>query len=293
MERLAQSTDILILGATGKIGSQAIQFFSNAGIPCNALTRDLSKVKPLPFVNWVQGDLNDKEKLPTLLNGVKKIFLNTTVVDNMKEMQCTIIDTAKAAGVEYIVKLSTPSASPTAVDKPGKMHWEIEEHLKQSGLQWNILRPQSFMQNWLGDLASTVRTERKIYAAAGEGKKAVIDTRDIGEVVFTLLQNPGVHNNNILSLSGPKAISFYELADAITNVIGEKVMYISQSAEEATVRMQKRGAPEWAIQLTLMVERNQQSGAAEKAFSKDAEEILQKPGRTITGFIKDHAQAFQ
>ncbi|MRG48907.1 hypothetical protein GFS24_27600 [Chitinophaga sp. SYP-B3965] len=272
-----------ILSATGKAGSEIIRFFSAAGIPCNAVTSDLSRSVALPYVNWVENNI------PA---GTKKLFLNTAVTGDMFEAQCKIIDTAKKLDVEYIVKLSTPSASPTSKDRTGQVHWQIEEYLRNSGISWNSLQPQTFMQNWLGALASSVRKERRIYAVAGNGKKAFTDTRDIGEVAFTLLTDPKTHVNKIIPLSGPAPVSYYDVATAISEAIGETVRYIPQTPEEGKERMEKAGFPEWAVQMNLLVEMGQGSGAAEKLFSTHVAEILGKPGRNIYDFAKDHSTSF-
>lgn len=282
---------ITVLGATGKVGSQVIQYFSDAGIPCNALTRDLSRSVPLPFVNWVEGDLEGD--LQGILAGTQQLFLNTGVTEKMFDTQRNIIDVAKQNGVTHIVKLSTPSASPDSKDKVGRVHWEIEEYLKNSGISWNSLQPQSFMQNWLGELAKSVRHERRIYAMAGDGKKAFIDARDIAEVAFTLLTDPKEHINKILPLSGPALINYYEVANAISQAIGETVTYIPQTPEEGKERMQKAGYPEWGIQINLLVEANQKLGAAEKFFSTTVAAVLGKTGRTVYDFAKDYSYAFK
>lgn len=293
MENSNQQNQITVLTATGKVGSQLIKFFSDAAIACNAVTRNNSNANKLPFIHWMEGDLNNKANLQSILSGTKKLFLNSGVIENMVEVQNNIIDVAKSAGVEHIVKLSTPNATPGSKDSVGQFHWQIEEHLKNSGMNWNILQPQSFMQNWLGDMAKTIRAERKIYAVAGDGKRAFTDTRDIAEVAFTLFTNPKDNNNKTFPLSGPGLVSFYDVADAISKSVGEKVNYISQSPEEATERMRKIGTPEFMIQLSIIIETNQKLGVAEKLISNNAAEILGKKGRNIYDFAKDYSTIFK
>lgn len=285
--------NITVLGATGKIGGQLIKFYSNAGIPCTAITRDLSKSVDMPYVKWVQGDISNTEVLPDLLKGTEKLFLNSGVTDDMQKLQCAVIDAAKASGATQIVKLSTPGAISTTRDKVGLAHYQIEEYLKASGLQWNSLRPQAFMQNWLGDFANTLKNEHKIYSTAGEGRKAFMDTRDIAEVAFTLLQHPKDHVNKIIDLSGPELLSFATIAATFSEILEEKIKYVSQSPEEAKERMQKKNFPEWAIQISLIVEAGQKAGAGEKSFSNNVPEILGKPGRTLSDFVKDHISFFK
>jgi uncharacterized protein YbjT (DUF2867 family) len=284
---------VAVLGATGKVGSQVLQFLSNANIASKALTRDLARSKPLPHTAWLRGDLNNDSDLRNFLVGSKKLFLNSGVQQNMVELQCHIIDVARELGVEYILKLSTPGARQDAENPVGEWHWRIEEHLKTSGLSWNALHPQSFMQNWLGDIAETAKAEKKIYDAAGEGRRAFIDTRDIGEAAAALFTDPGAWVNSIISLSGAKPVSYYEVADAITLAIGEKVVYIAQTPEEAWERYQKKGMPQWAIETFIGIALNQRSGAAEGLVSQNVSKLLGKPARSIYDFARDYAQAFK
>lgn len=48
----------------------------------------------------------------------------------------------------------------------------------------------------VSDVAHTIKTERKLYTTAGNGKRAFTDTRDVGESSSHVFQNPG---NTILS----------------------------------------------------------------------------------------------
>jgi len=284
---------IVVLGATGKVGSQLIQFLSDWNIPVKALSRDISKAKQLPGVEWQEGDMNDDKILQNILQGSKKLFLNSGIQPDMKELQCHIIDVAKESGIEYIINLSTPSAREHSKDPIGEWHWQIEEYLKGSGLKWNILQPQSFMQNWLGDFAESVRAERKIYSAAGDGKRAFIDTRDIGEVAAKLFMNSGNKINKIIPLSGPEVVSYNDVADALGNAIGKKVTYVSQTPEEAQKRYESKGTPEWAIKTFIAIAVNQKTGVAEQLISENVSEILGKPAKSIYVFARDYWLAFK
>jgi uncharacterized protein YbjT (DUF2867 family) len=281
-----------ILGATGKVGGETIRFFSAAGIYCRAITRHPEKMKKLPYVSWIRGDLEDQASLESLLAGSTGIFLVTGVTDNMAQVQRNIIDSAKAVGVRHIVKLSAPGAAPDSHSPVGRMHWEPEQHLKASGLAWHILQLQSFMQNWLGLLAESVRAERKIYEAAGDGKKPFIDTRDIGEVVFTLLTQQEKFPSQTFALSGGEAIGYRDVAEAIGKATNEKVDYVSLSPDEARARFAEKGVPAWAIETFLAISAHQRSGAAAKAVSGAVAAILGKPPRTVHDFAKDHAAHF-
>ena len=76
--------------------------------------------------------------------------------------QINVIDAAKAAGAEYIVKVSggRDVIGPNVKSVNGQAHYKIEEHLKKSGLQWCILSPGLFMQNIMGQAATSRTTAR-------------------------------------------------------------------------------------------------------------------------------------
>ncbi len=288
-----RTNQIAVLGGTGKVGSQVIQFLSNWNLPVKALSRNIANIKNLPAIEWIHGDMNDDKTLHKFMAGTSKLFLNSGIQPNMKELQCHIIDVAKEAGVEYIIKLSTPSAREKSKDPVGEWHWHVEEYLKASGLQWNILQPQSFMQNWLGDVAESVRSERKIYSAAGKGKRAFIDTRDIGEIAATLFADTREWTNKIIPLSGPKSVSYYDVAESIGKAIGEEVEYIEQTPEQARKRYEQKETPEWAIKTFLAIAENQKTGAAEDLISQNLNLMLNKASRNINDFSRDYVKEFR
>ena len=293
METSNQKNLITVLGATGKVGSQVLNYLSEAQIPSRAITRDLAKAKELPFVEWIQGDINNKNELHTLLHGSNKLFLNSGVSPDMIQVQNNIIDVAREVGVEHIIKLSTPAARPQSKDPVGEWHYQIQQHLQNSGLTWNILQPQSFMQNWLGDLARTIRSEKTIYSTAGNGKRAFTDTRDIGRVTVALFQNPNKWLNQIIPLSGNELVSFYDVAEAFSKALNQTITYVPQSQEEARVRLKSSGVPDFMINITLVIEFNQKTGVVEKLLNDNINQIINSQPFTIYDFAKQYSQAFK
>ncbi|SEW29056.1 Uncharacterized conserved protein YbjT, contains NAD(P)-binding and DUF2867 domains [Chitinophaga sp. YR573] len=283
--------NISVFGATGKVGSELLHFLSAAGIPTIAVTRNKSKVKSLPFVDWLEADLADKVTLGKTMENSKAVFLASSVSRNFSTEQNNVIETAKEYGVQHLVKLSSPGAdknSPNFISRP---NGEVEELLKASGLEWTILQPNSFMQNWLGEFSQTIQKERKIYEATGEGRKPYIDTRDIAEVAFTILTNPANHRNKTYLLTGGEAVNYYQVAEAISKVIGEKVDYISLTADEFKQRMESKGMPWGMINTFLTIAEFQRSGNA--TFVNDTvSKLLNKAPRTIENFARDYAPSF-
>ena len=282
---------ITVFGATGKVGKEMLQFFSQSGNYCRAVTRDLKKVNAHSFVTWIEGNLADKNSLYNSIAGSTRLFLATSFSEKMAELQGNAIEVAKQTGVEHIVKLSTKGVSEKSDFLIQKLHYQIEQQLKGSGINWTILQPSAFMQNWIGDFSETIRKEKKIYDAIGDAKISYVDARDIAEVAVSILLNPASHRNKNYLLTGEEAVSYYDVAEAISQAVHEPVTYVAESPEEARKRLEARGLPEWAIKLFLVMAKVQQSESP--VLSKSVQEILGKPARSVSYFAKDYAAAFK
>ncbi|MBO9198640.1 MULTISPECIES: NmrA family NAD(P)-binding protein [Niastella] len=285
-----------IFGAKGKVGIELLKILSAKSIYCRAITRDLNNIPKLPNVTWMGGDLNDLDSVYNLVAGSDTIFLNTDFAPNMVQMQGQVIEAAKHAGVKHVIRLSyglLPEEILKKSNSPVHMqHILIDQALIDSGLSWTILRPSGFMQNWLYDQALTIKNERKIYEAQGDGRLPYIDTRDIAEIIAALFAQGEKHYNKIHELTGSEAINFYEVATAISQAIGEKVTYIAETREATIQRFSKKGYPEWAIELLLFFAQSQQQGKL-TATTDTVKEILEKPARDIYTFTRDHAEWFK
>jgi uncharacterized protein YbjT (DUF2867 family) len=285
-------TDITVFGATGKVGKELLHFLSNARIPTIAVTRNKAKAKEMPFIQWVEADLSNKETLAKTLQNSKSIFLASGVNQNFATEQNNAIEAAKQAGVTHIVKLSSPGADKNSQNFISRPNGEVEELLKASGINWTILQPNSFMQNWLGDFSDTIKKERKIYEATGDGKKPYLDTRDIAEVAFVALTKPENHINKTHLLTGAEAVSYTQVAEAITKAIGDKVEYVSLSPEQAKQRMEQKGMPPMMVNTFLAISEGIRNGKA--TFVNDTvREILNKAPGSIEDFAKEYAIAFK
>jgi uncharacterized protein YbjT (DUF2867 family) len=284
--------NITVFGATGKVGKELLHFLSEAGIPTIAVTRNKNKSEVLPFVDWIEADLADKTTLGKTMENSKAVFLASSVSKNFATEQNNVIETAKEYGVQHLVKLSSPGAdknSPNFISRP---NGEVEELLKASGVEWTILQPNAFMQNWLGEFSQTIQKERKIYEATGDGKKPYIDTRDIAKVAFTILTDPASHRNKTYLLTGGEAVNYYQVAEAISSVIGEKVDYISLTADEAKQRMEAKGIPPMLVNTFLAIAEGQRTGKAAFVNNTVAELLNKQPG-TVEDFAKDYASSFK
>jgi NAD(P)H dehydrogenase (quinone) len=281
---------VTVFGATGRIGQELLSYLSGAGVETIAVSR---KEQPaLPHVTWVRADLLDKSTLPETMKGSKSVFLNSNMGPAFVEGQLNLMEAAEQAGVPYIVKLSSGAIQEKSAWAVAKMHEQIEVRLKASSIDGIILRPTGFMQNWLGDLASSVKQERTIYEATGLGRRAYIDLRDIAEVAFTVMMQPEQHACHAYFLTGGEALNYQEVADILSRSLGEKVRYEALTEEEAKIYYLSKGLPEWMADTLLAYAEAQRNGQTAQV-SEDVRNILRKPARTVEDFVMDHMYAFQ
>ena len=134
--------------------------------------------------NVAIAEVHDRAALEKALQGVKRVFVVTGHNPQSGEQQINILEAAKAAGAEYVVKVSGGKAMATAdSDTPvGRGHHAVENAMQQSGLKWVILRPGLYMQNTLGQAALIKNESKMALPFAADLPLAFIDTRDAGAV---------------------------------------------------------------------------------------------------------------
>src|SRR5918996_4787309 len=280
---------ITVTGSTGTIGSELVRLLSAAGVEVRAIHRDPGKVRSLPHVTWVQADLRDTAAIEGALGETSRLFLLTGNEAGFGPLQITVVQAAERVGVEHVVKLSALGASDHSKSAIGREHWEVEQALQRTGMQWTLLRPHAFMQNWLGDVADSVRAEGVIYAPIGDGRVPFIDTRDIAAVAAEALLHPDAHVGKRYFLTGPEAVGYADVAAALSEATGRPVTYRPISMEEARARLAARGLAAPLIAATLAIAAYQRDGGPTSIVSPNVERLLGRPPRTIRDFARDYA----
>jgi hypothetical protein len=107
----------------------------------------VSLVPENPNEVTTEGGLNVTGNFDSVKNAIEKLKQAGIFVSIFIDPDTEQIDAAKRAGVRHIVKLSAigvdDATQPTAI----KGHAANEQHIRESGLEFTFLRPNSFMQN--------------------------------------------------------------------------------------------------------------------------------------------------
>jgi uncharacterized protein YbjT (DUF2867 family) len=283
---------ILVTGSTGNVGSQVVKQLSSFNGKVRAAVQSKNRAQELKNsgVELVEMNFNNTETVIAAFKGVQKLFLLTPFVPNMVEIAENLVEQAKKANVNHIVKQSAFGSRREGITM-NRLHREVEKIIESSGINYTFLRPMSFMQNYLG-LADSIRTLGTFSFPLGDSKTSFVDTRDIGAAAVQALTNSDEHKNKAYNITGPAAISNYEIAQIISNVADKKVAYVDVSVNDTRNAMKNAGMQEWGVDALMELFEFQKAGNA-SVVSPDVELVIGRKPISFTQFATDYAQSFR
>jgi uncharacterized protein YbjT (DUF2867 family) len=281
------SKKILVIGATGTVGTGLVAQLRQDDYAVRALTRNPQKAAKFgDEVEVVIGDLDDQKSLVAALRDVERFFLITASTQQDKNA----LAAAKETGVHHVVKISTQEAGWTPVEGHGHWHKEREELIKSSGLAWTFLRPSMYM-NFALSWAQSIRLQNVIHSAGGNGKLGAIDPWDVAAVAKAVLTKPG-HENVAYELMGPELLSFGDMAAVFSKVMGRRIQHVGISEEAQGEIFAKMGVPKYTVD--GLVETFSLIRARRFAYlSSDVEKVTGRKPRSFETWVGDHVAAFR
>lgn len=248
--------NIAILGSTGNVGSAVSAELKRRGVfHFNANRKNFDFLNPATFRPF--------------LKGMRRLFLMVPLSPHVEEITGEIVSAAAKEGVEKVVKLSAWGASATAPARIHRLHFGADEIVARSGISFSLLRPNSFLQNFVKFHGPGVRRAGVLAAPAGEALVSFVDARDVAQVAahellaedtpngstagaansaggaFKGLLNPPTNSGRCLEITGPKAQSFSDAARILTQLTGRGISYIAVTDDQAREKWEKAGLPEW------------------------------------------------
>ena len=199
------------------------------------------------------------------------------------------VDCAVEAEVGHIVKMSSMEAEEDAAAIIPRNHSHSEQYIKASGIGWTMIKPNFFMQNLLGS-AGTIRDQGKLFLPLGEGKTAMSDTRDIGAVVAAVLTGEG-HEGRNYRLTGPEVLSFYDVAERYSEVLGKKVEYVDMPPAAYKEVLGQFITNEWHLNAVCDLFAEIAEGGLDST-TDTVRELLGREPTSLKQFIRDHIQAY-
>ncbi len=285
---MAGQGSILIVGATGTVGSGLVQALRSRDVEVRALVRDPAKVEALRSqgVATVVGDLDRPESLAGAVEGVDKVYLITWNGPSAVLHAHNVIEAATRAGRPHIVRQGAYGSERSRIVRD---HQAIDEELASSGLPVTTLNPTWFMQNAMM-AASSVASSGVIWMPFKDGRVGMIDVRDIVDVAVEVLTGRG-HEGQRYVLTGPASVSFHDVARALSNALDKPVAYVDVPPDVARQSFLDAGFPAWIADGYLELIEDFAANWGD-TVSPDVERILGRPGRSLDTFARDFAPVF-
>lgn len=231
-------------------------------------------------------DFENPKTFQDAIKGVSTVFLmRPPQMGNPKQLY-PFIDACKHSGIQHIVFLSLLGIQYN----PFAPHGYIEKHIKKSGVPYTLLRPSFFMQNLSTTHAVDIRDNDEVFVPAGKGKTSFIDVRDIAAVAATTLSKAG-HTNKAYDLTGSEALSYYTVAEILSQVLGRPIVYNNPPTKEFETRMIRRGLDADYISVMSKIYLVNKIRLAGKVTST-VQNILGRPPITFTKFANDNKEIF-
>jgi uncharacterized protein YbjT (DUF2867 family) len=285
---------VLVVGATGRVGTEVVKALLQRGARVRALTRKRPKLGL--FADAVEislGDLNDPVSVAEAMKGVDKLFLLIGSESVPLELTQALIayGLAKRAGVKHVTYVSVYRADQFIEVPHFANKYAVEEAIRAGGMLYTILRPAYFTQNERS--LRPALTGLCVYPTpAGNEGLAVVDVRDLAEAAAISLTKVG-HNGKTYDLVSSEMLRGPDAAATWSKLLRKEIAcggHADFDGFEAQLR--ETGSPNWrAWDLRITFE-----GFAERGFTNTEDQaarfaaLLEHHPRTYGSFAEELAR---
>ncbi len=275
----------LITCAAGTVGRKVVNLLEAKGhaVRAGVHRRESASQTYAARTHVVAMDFSNPHSIEAAVDGVKQVCLITPHTNKQFEWASLLIDKAKEAGVKRIVRLSGLAAAMGPEVQVGRWMKMVEHYLADSGMEWTIIRPSPFMQNFFNLYP---RQGGHYWPPVGNGKICHIDVDDVAEILARVLTEEG-HNHKTYTITGNQALSMTESASLLTRAGFTNVAYHPLPEMQARAMLKNSGKPQWLIDVLMQLFSAFESGAA--SLSVDTvEQLLGRPPVSFEQFAATH-----
>jgi uncharacterized protein YbjT (DUF2867 family) len=279
---------ILVTGATGNVGRDVLRGLLDLGLPARAGATDTDRARASLPANApvVRFDFTDSETFGPALEGVTRVFLMRPPQMGDPKAFAGFLEALKVLGIEQVVFLSLLGAQ----GNPVVPHRKLELAIQKLELPHVFLRPSFFLQNLSTTHLTDILERDDLFVPAGKGRTSFIDARDIAAVAVRALSVPHLVNGGI-DLTGPEALTYGEVAEIFSEVLGRRITYSDPAPPKFGREMQKRGIKPEFVNIMILIYTTNRLGLAARV-TDDVHRVLGRAPLSVRDFVRDFRDVF-
>ena len=238
---------IVITGATGQLGRHVVEALLERNVPAEDIVAAGRSVEKLAGfaergVRVKAMDYADARSVAAALKGAQKVLLiSGSEVGQRVEQHRTVIEAAKAEGVELLAYTSIANADTTGMRLAAE-HQATEAILRESGVPFVLLRNGWYLENYTDQLPGTL-AQGGLAGSAGDGRVSAASRVDYAHAAAAVLVAED-QAGRIYELGGDNAFSMADLAAEITAATGKAITYQDLPAPDYAGMLAGFGVPE-------------------------------------------------
>ncbi len=285
--------NVLVTGATGKVGRATLSALRNKDARVVAFVRDPARAARAieQDVELRVGDLSDEASFATALGGIDAVLLASGNDPGMRDQQLSAARSIAGSDVRRVVKIS---GSPVSIDhaaraRTGADHLAVEVALRATGREVVAIRPNVFMQNFLDQAAAVAHDA--LPGPDGTPRVSFIDAQDIGRVSAAALVEPELPGE-ILEATGPEALTWFDVAARMSEVLGRPIKHYPAAPEVIRQGLLAMGRPEWQVEHALELSALFTDPRAAE-ITDTVPRVTGRAPSTLTAFLERHIDDFR
>ncbi|QSB05165.1 NAD(P)H-binding protein [Natronoglycomyces albus] len=264
-----------VIGGTGKTGRRVVAQLRGHG----------HQARPVSRSTDVRFDWDDADTWASALENSEGVYIMQNDADDGTMLR-GLVAQAQRSGVKRLVLLSAREW----VDLGDDVAILREQIVRQSGMEWTILRPVWFAQNFSEEpFISDDVAAGELRVTTGDGRHPFIDAEDIAAVAVAALTEPG-HHGQIYELTGPRALTFAEALAEISQATGQQVRHVHLSDEEYLQHLTANHYPEPVAEAVVNLARFIREGK-DARLSDGVRQALGRAPRDFSEYVRESAAA--
>ncbi|MBB5063549.1 NmrA family NAD(P)-binding protein [Granulicella mallensis] len=293
------SKPILVTGAAGRVGSTGtavVKELLKRQLPVRAMVREVDERSEALAKLGAQiavSNFTDYASLSTALDGIETAFFCYPVADGIAEATGLFAAAGREQGLKRVVNMSVSASGPSNPSPHGRAQWVSEKILDWAGFECIHLRIDAFFHELLLLHAQFIQREGVIRNSHGDVAVNWISGEDSGLIAASLLADPGQTSETVLYPTGSEKLSYGQVAELITSIVGRPVRYeeITPEAYRDVLDVVLQGKNPRAVNHLVSQTINLRNQLKPRTTNDLTERFIGRQSKTIRDFILENQHA--